>query len=231
MTLNPGLAKILYPGSFDPPHLGHQALVLTLLQRFPNVPLEIIPSYAPVSAGGLAKKPIASFVDRCAMLQLALQNEIAKGLISLNLIEQHIEPPIFSVKTLMLLNQQWVGDGKVGFVIGQDQVRVFDRWYEPNSILNLVSLVVASRRQIEMNEVNSECEAMLDRLNLEVTSKNEADQVWTLKNGQFIFFLNDFFAPQSSTNIRREMRESGELQDDLLDDRVLSYIRNHNLYQ
>lgn len=223
------LDKILYPGTFDPPHLGHRDLVLALVKRFPSTPVEVLLSYAPVSAGGLAKKPSASFQDRCAMLRQTLKHEMERGQITLNLVEAEIEPPVFSVKTLQLLQQGWPAGLKVGFVIGQDQVRVFDRWFEPNVILDLVSLVVVSRSQGEVREVRGEAEAMLQRLKLVVVAK--AEGVWTLKNGCKLFFISDFAAPQSSTLIRKELRAGQKIPDGFLDAQVLQYIKAHNLYQ
>jgi nicotinate-nucleotide adenylyltransferase len=132
----------LYGGAFDPPHLGHVALARAALQHFGLEQLVVL-----VSARPGHREVVLSVDERLRLAELAFD-----GLGPVDVRRDD------HARTIDLLRAGGFGDAI--FLIGADQLLDFPAWKEPDAILELVQLGVATRPGLSREEV----EAARDRL-------------------------------------------------------------------
>lgn len=171
----------IFGGRFDPPHVGHLALVRTAVGRFGLERLHVT-----VVADAAHKASEASAEQRLAMARLTFG-----GLGAVVTLEQHR----YTVDAL----EAYGYDDPV-FLIGADQLEAFSTWKEPERVLELARLGVATRPGYRP-EVASE------RVELFELEPHDV----------------------SSTEIRERVRR-GEPLDGLVVPEVAAYIARHGLY-
>lgn len=171
----------IFGGRFDPPHLGHRALAETAVER-----LGLDELHVRVVADAAHKASEASAEDRLAMARLAFA-----GVASSIELEQHR----YTVDALEA--EDWADPV---FLIGADELRAFSTWKEPERVLELARLGVATRP-------GHPVEAGSPRIT--------------------VFELEPH--PVSSTEIRDRVAR-GEPIDGLVDPAVALHIREHGLY-
>jgi nicotinate-nucleotide adenylyltransferase len=113
-------------GRFDPPHLGHVALARTAVERF-----RIDDLHVTVVADAAHKSSEASAADRLAMATLAFAG-VAAGV--------ELEEHRYTVDAL-----EAAGYDDPIFLIGADELAAFPTWKEPERVLELARLGVATR--------------------------------------------------------------------------------------
>lgn len=124
----------VFGGAFDPPHLGHVALVRAALERFGFERMLVVPG------GDPPHKAVSTPAEtRAHLAELAFAG-IARVAIS----PLELEPggPRYTVDTLRRLGES--GD-ELCLLVGADQFAGFLGWREPEAILELASLAVANR--------------------------------------------------------------------------------------
>jgi nicotinate-nucleotide adenylyltransferase len=169
-------------GRFDPPHLGHLALARTAAERFGLDDLHIT-----VVADAAHKPSEASAKDRLEMARLTFA-----ALDATVELEQHR----YTVDALEAARY----DDPI-FLIGADELAAFATWKEPERVLELARLGVATRPGWQ--------------------PERDSDRIE-------IFELEP--RPVSSTEIRERIR-SGEPIDGLVVPAVAEYIAEHDLYR
>ena len=169
-------------GRFDPPHLGHLALARTAVEHFGLDELLVT-----VVADAAHKPSEASAEHRLAMARLTFA-----GLDATVELEEHR----YTVDALEATRY----DDPV-FLIGADELAAFSTWKEPERVLELTRLGVASRPGWEPLRGSERVE---------------------------IFELEPH--PVSSTQIRERARRSESI-DDLVVPAVAAYIAEHDLYR
>jgi len=113
-------------GRFDPPHLGHLALARTAVERFGIDELHVA---VVVDAGH--KASIAPAEDRRAMAELTFA-ELGATV--------ELEPARFTVDAL-----EAAGYDDPVFLIGADELDALPTWKQPERVLELARLGVATR--------------------------------------------------------------------------------------
>ncbi|MHB8059312.1 MAG: nicotinate (nicotinamide) nucleotide adenylyltransferase [Gaiellaceae bacterium] len=124
----------VFGGAFDPPHLGHVALVRAALEQFGFARVIVVPAGDPPH-----KKVVTSAAIRAHLAELAF-GEIPQ--VEISTIELEPDGPRYTVDTLLLLGEKY---NDLTLLVGADQFAAFRRWREPNTILALAALAVASR--------------------------------------------------------------------------------------
>ena len=113
-------------GRFDPPHLGHLALARAAIERFGIDDLHIT-----VVADAAHKGSEASAADRLAMAELAFAELDATV---------ELEPHRYTVDALEAAAYE-----DPIFLVGADELAAFSTWKEPERVLELARLGVATR--------------------------------------------------------------------------------------
>lgn len=133
------MGVVLYGGAFDPPHLGHVAVVDAARERFGVGRLIILVSERPGH-----REVHASAEDRLALAQAAFPGD-----------DVRLDP---YPRTVELLRVERFDDPV--FVLGADQFQGFLAWSEPAEVLDRTRIAVATRPGFP----RSELEAVLDQL-------------------------------------------------------------------
>ena len=114
-------------GAFDPPHLGHVELARTAIDRF-----ELQRLLVTVVAAPGHKHPVAPVESRIALARLAFAEVVGA--------EVELEP---HARTVDALEARGLDDPI--FLIGADELADFPTWKEPERVLELARLGVATR--------------------------------------------------------------------------------------
>ncbi|MEY2752285.1 MAG: hypothetical protein RLZZ570_231 [Bacteroidota bacterium] len=186
-------------GTFNPVHLSH-LLVAERLQkhaRLDEVWLVLTPRN-PFKQG----EALASDAHRYAMLQLAVAGR--SGLAASD-VELGMPQPNYTVDTLELLAARHP-EHQFALLMGEDNLAGFDRWRNPERILELAELVVYPRPDSGLDPGSS----------------------W-LQHPR-VRRVDDALMARSSTGVRRSVAEGSEALDDL-PAAVAAYIRDHDLYR
>jgi nicotinate-nucleotide adenylyltransferase len=168
-------------GRFDPPHVGHVALAHTAVERFGIDDLHVS-----VIADAAHKGSEAPAADRLAMAALAFAD--LEATVEL---EEH--------RTTVEALEAGGYDDPI-FLIGADELAAFPTWREPERVLQLARLGVATRPGYAP------------------TTTSPRIQVFELEPH-----------PVSSSEIRERVR-AGEPLDGLVAPAVAQYISQHGLY-
>ena len=125
---------LVFGGSFDPPHLGHRALLDAAREKIHPARVMAIPAYH----SPWKQIPWASAEDRFQMAELAFPGaEISR-------IEMRARRRVYTVDVLSQLkknNPHW----EIHFVVGSDLALRFDDWKNPSQLRKLAHWWTAMR--------------------------------------------------------------------------------------
>ncbi|MCB1118333.1 MAG: nicotinate (nicotinamide) nucleotide adenylyltransferase [Chlamydiia bacterium] len=136
----------LFGGTFDPIHLGHLNLALEMLENTPLDEVWFCPTFHnPLKVG---QPCVAKPKERLEMVQLAIEGEPrfrcsdwemnqGKEMYTVDVLRHLVKPP-----------------HAYHLIIGEDLVREFDRWKEPEEIQTLAPLLVGSRSRFEISSTH-----------------------------------------------------------------------------
>ena len=183
-------------GSFDPIHLGHLLTSYDVLEKRNLEKIIFVPCH--ISPQKTNQKPTED-LHRLNMVNLAIEQypyfesydyEIRKGDVS------------YTYNTLVELKKSY---DQIELIIGFDNLIVFDKWYRPDDILQLATVVVMKR---------------------------EIDNIPIKHNKYFnsVILLETTLIDISSTEIRERVK-NGESIDYLVPTKVKEYISQHGLYK
>jgi nicotinate-nucleotide adenylyltransferase len=180
---------VLYGGAFDPPHLGHVAVADAARERFGAERLVVLVSERPAH-----RAVRASAEDRLALARAAFPRDDVR-------LDLH-------PRTVELLRDEAFDDPV--FVVGADQFRSFLDWSEPDEVLELTRLGVATRPGFPRDEL----EHVLAEL----------------ARPERVIFFEIEPNPAASTDVRARAA-AGEPLDELVPAAVVSLIRERGLYR
>lgn len=183
-------------GSFDPIHSGHLLTSYDVLEKRNLEKIIFIPCH--ISPHKTDQRPTEDF-HRLNMVNLAIEQypyfessdyEIRKGDVS------------YTYNTLVELKKSY---DHIELIIGFDNLIVFDKWYRPDDILKLATVVVMKR---------------------------EIDDIPVKHNKYFdsVILLETALIDISSTEIRERVKNSASI-DYLVPSKVKEYISQHGLYK
>ncbi len=198
---------LIFGGTFDPPHLAHTRLPPLVAKRLGAD--RII--YVPAAANPLKPNRPTPARHRLAMLRLAIASVPDAEIDS---IELDRPGPSYTVQTLEALRERYGDDVELRLLMGADQVPDFDRWREPQRILELATPAVLLRPPGDER-------AFRERL-AGIFPPHLADRwvSWTVPVPPM---------DVTATEIRRRLSAREDVSD-LLDPVVADYIREHGLY-
>ena len=178
----------LFGGAFDPPHNGHVALARAAREQF------ALPRLLVLVSGDPAHKEVECPVEvRVELARLAFAElprvEVCADPYSYTIDLLRAEPP----------------EGETIFLMGADQYRDFPTWKEPDAVLELVRLGVATRAGVSPPALQPGHE------------------------GRVVFFEID--SPRIASRDLRERARLGEPLDGLVPPAVAAEITQRGLYR
>lgn len=205
----------IFGGTFDPLHLGHMQLALSVYKELQLQQMRFIPCAQPL----LRDVPIASAEQRLAMLRLAVQDypyfviddcEIMRG------------GPSYTVDTLTALRAEQPNT-PLCFLMSSDQFSQFDQWRDWQCIPELAHIIVNNRAGYPLT-LSPAVKAML-----QAHQTQDAEDMHETLAGRII--LHSFtMSPISGTDIRARLQQ-GKRIEDLVPEKVWEYIQHQGLYQ
>ena len=188
-------------GTFDPIHKGHIGLALAAKEQFNLDMMWIMPTHI---SPHKQRESVTEDIHRLMMIERSLPDES----LEMNVMEFAREGKSFTSDTLTALHREHP-DGEWYYVMGEDSLRDFPRWHEPQTIASVARIPVAIREEDE-----SRFARLLEERNRQY-------------NNAFLP-LKVAYLPVSSTMLRSMLR-NGEATD-LITEGALSYIRRFGLY-
>lgn len=135
-------------GTFDPVHLGHLIVGQEVLTRCALDEMLLMPSGEPPHK---AYPEMASAPDRAEMVRLALADH---PVMTLSRFEVERPGKSYTVHTLRTLREYFGAQVALFLVIGADNAVEMRSWCNPEGVLDLAQVVVASRPGFDVGRID-----------------------------------------------------------------------------
>lgn len=132
MTLNNSL--VIFGGSFDPPHVGHQAICLWLKESLGAKEIIVVPTYKHCLG-----KQLTDFTHRLEMCKLMTAN---LDCVRASAVEMQLPQPNYTVNLVKFFRKEY---DNVAVVIGGDNLSQLDSWEKWEEIPKLAKIVACGR--------------------------------------------------------------------------------------
>lgn len=192
-------------GTFDPIHMAHLVLAETARDKFNLDKVLIMP------AGDPYFKDLNAVSDddyRAKMVQLAIDGNDKFEFSNIELLR---EGNTYTVDTLLQLKENYPND-EFFLIVGSDTLYQIENWKDPAKVLELATVVIASRSAVG-EDIQHKIHELEDAF---PGSKFER--------------LNMLNIDISSTNIRAKVKNNVSIKY-LVPDAVLEFIEKNNLYK
>ncbi|MBQ6834210.1 MAG: nicotinate-nucleotide adenylyltransferase [Lachnospiraceae bacterium] len=193
-------------GTFDPVHNGHLLLGKQAYEEFDLDEIWYMPSHIPPHK---KDHKITGAEDRLAMLRLALKG-IPYCIVSE--FEMERDGNTYTAHTLELLHEEYP-EYQFYFIIGADSLFQIERWYHPEKVMALTTLLVSGREY-------------------ESAERSFDDQIEYLKEkyNAKIYPMHNEEVDIASADIRRRVSDRKDILKDVPSS-VAEYIEKRGLYQ
>ena len=205
------MMTMVFGGAFDPVHFGHIKPLLELANHLEAAQIRLLPCYQHPN-----KVLIASPEHRFKMLQLVVH--LPQWVVDTHDLER--QDICYTVDTLTDLRDELGAECSLCFVLGQDAFTQIVTWKHYERILDIVNLIVLTRRGFGSDEKHPLLQRCGGWSPLVEASKNAS--------GKLCRFYNHPVTVSSSDV--RECLSLGEQPKYLLPGVVWNYIRRHRLY-
>lgn len=138
----------IFGGVFNPPHLGHVRCARAALDQLDLDRVVLVPVHDPPHRE-IAADPGPRVRERLA--ELAVMHD---GRLDVSGIEAERDGPSYTVETLRVLRER-EPDDELTLILGADQALTLARWREPEDVLRLARVAVASRHGIGAEAVRA----------------------------------------------------------------------------
>jgi nicotinate-nucleotide adenylyltransferase len=195
----------IFGGTFDPPHVGH---LLAASDAFEQLALDRL-LFIPAAIQPLkANRTTAPGIHRLAMVRLTTGTDVRFGVDSVELDREGLS---YSVDTLREFARR-VPSTELFLLVGADVLSSFAQWRDPQTVLELATLVVMTRRADNGNQERD------NTMDLDAELAGRTTRVATRR------------FDVSSTEIRERVR-AGKSIHGFVTDAVAEYIGSHGLYR
>jgi nicotinate-nucleotide adenylyltransferase len=147
----------LFGGAFDPPHVGHLELVDGALRHFGLERVVVIPT------GSAPHKEIRTPAE--VRFRLAEAAFAGRPRVELSRWELERGEPSYTVETTRWATERY---GELIFLVGADQFAKLATWREPDEVLRLARLGVATRPGYDREELDRVFEHLADPSRVEL---------------------------------------------------------------
>lgn len=201
-------------GTFDPVHVGHLRSALEVGDRLAFRKVRLVPSFVPPHR----TTPLASAAHRLAMLRCATRDS---ELLEVDDRELRREGTSYTVDTLREIRAE-TGE-PVALVVGEDQFRMLNSWFEWRQLPELAHIVVLERPGVRTRGVDEEL--------TDFAEARWVDDPLCLQNKTAGMFcrLRLTQLDVSATLVRKLLSEGRSIEY-LVPQSVISYIQQNGLY-
>ena len=207
MSLNTTTKKIgILGGAFNPIHIGHIEIANAVINNTDCDEIWFLVSFNPPHKN---LKDVGEYKHRYNMVKLA--TDINKHFIVSDIEYQLYKDNIYDVNSsynVMSYITNKYPDNVFNIIIGYDELLDIESWKNYQKLLNEYSFIIIKRTHYNVDQ------SFINEL------KEKFDFKYTL--------LDVKTSPCSSTDIRNELKETNK--SIYLDNKVLDYIINNNLY-
>ncbi len=150
----------IFGGTFDPPHLGH--LILAAEARAQLNLTRLLWVLTPTPPHKL-QQPISPIEDRLTMLKLALKDEPA---FELSTMEMERPGPHYTLDTLQVLADKYTGVDLI-LLLGGDSLRDLPTWYRPADLVAACRQIGVMRRpsnSVELSALEKQIPGITDKV-------------------------------------------------------------------
>jgi len=205
-----------FGGTFDPIHRGHLRVAAAAADAFALSRV----LFAPVGSQPLkAKRPVASFADRLAMVRLACtpNHHLIDERFAISTLDapRPDGAPNYTIETLAALAHEYPA-ASLFVITGADSFLTLPNWRSPNQLLDLAEWIVVSRPEFPLND---------DFFGLPQIAPLHLTAVQRSR----IHLLSNVHEEVSATELRRRLR-AGDPCPGLLPAAVSEYIQSRHLY-
>ncbi|MBL4765181.1 MAG: nicotinate-nucleotide adenylyltransferase [Colwellia sp.] len=211
-------------GTFDPIHLGHTLPAKAVADYLSLTKILLIPANIPPHKA----TPNVSAKQRAEMVRLACSTEL---LFTCDERELKRDGNSYTVDTLTELTAAFPQQ-TLYFIIGLDSLLTFTRWHKYQEILSLCHLVVNTRPNYQLDNLDKATATLLN--NHQIHSVNELKKH---KSGGILLlpetlpsYHNHLHLDISSSEIRQQLASKKNCQQ-LLAPRVFTFINKNKLYR
>ena len=131
-------------GTFDPIHLGHLIIAEELKFRLDLERVLFLPSSRPPHK---TRQEVSPNADRMTMLELAIEGNPHFGI---STVDMHRDGLSYTSDSLAIVSMEHA-ESDILFLMGQDSLRDFPTWHEPDLIAQRARLGVALRPGVEVD--------------------------------------------------------------------------------
>ncbi len=129
-------------GTFNPPHFGHVRIAQDVLALTDYEMVLFVPTNVPAHKA-LDVSTATHHRMRMVELLCRLDDKFAY-----DFCEIKRGGVTYSIDTAKEIRSRYALDGKPGFVVGDDLIDGFDKWYRVDEFVELVDLVIVRRRSV-----------------------------------------------------------------------------------
>ena len=206
----------IFGGTFDPPHVGHLLAASDALEHLALDRLIFVPAAVqPLKTG----RTTAEGTDRLAMVQLTVGDDPR---FDSDAVELDREGLSYTVDTLREFARRFPSAERY-FLVGADVLSTFAKWRDPQTVLDLATLAVLTRRPEPDAELSGSPSGAGQSHSPESRPLSDA-----LTRRSTVVPTRRIDV--SSTEIRERVR-SGRSIHGFVTDAVAGYISSHGLYR
>ena len=206
----------IFGGTFDPPHVGHLLAASDAIEHLTLDRLVFVPAaIQPLKAG----RETASGVHRLAMVRLMVGTDAR---LQSDSVEVDRDGLSYTVDTLREFARRFPSADRY-FLVGADVLASFAQWRDPQTVLDLATLAVLTRRaDSDSDEISEATQIDQQRMSARGSLLDGLAQRSTVIPTRRVDI--------SSTEIRDRVR-SGRSIHGFVTDAVGEYITAHGLYR
>lgn len=195
----------IYGGSFNPPTIAHENIARDIL-RLSDINKLI---YLPVG-DAYKKKNLIESNYRYKMLKIITNKLVSEDFnVEISTLEMDTDRRLYTIESLRILKEKYKKD--LAFVMGTDNIKEFNSWYNPQSLLEEFYFIVIEREEDDVSKLIKE------------------NPLLSKYQDKFLILKDTSYKSISSTYIRENIKNT-ELVQSYIDKEVLSYIKKNNLY-
>lgn len=191
-------------GSFDPIHIGHLYLLHAAVTHTDYSRFIVVP--AKVSNFKLDARPVSSDDDRMNMVRLAIEDyhelypRDKKEIVASD-SELKRGGISYTIDTVLEIKKQYNITDRIGLIMGDDHISALSKWYHFDQLKEEVEFIICPR--------------------------NHKEDLHNIPSGIVYQIMNvDSVKEENATAVRENVKE----YEHYLSKRVLSYVRENNLY-